>query len=444
MPESIIQLVRLMRSHGAKRFYAKRLAPNDNSKNQVYLGGDFSVLHLIPHGDIYTDQTTIAGSIRDRSKANLAFFWVDEQGKYNAPNTQLILYPKYPEVRMSGFLKGCRCAPSSLMACRDLGRVLFLGVSDDEIFGYVVSSNHALVKQLDSHEWETDGVFLKIPAFAEEKESTKTQLLQALFKVHEKGWIRSQKMNADGSISPYQARNGGGYTLEAELGISPNGHAEPDYMGWEVKQYGVKDFKFFQALSPVTLMTPEPTGGIYRDLGVTAFISRFGYPDKSGKPDRFNFGGIYACGKDYNTNTGLKLVIDGYDPKTNKITKVDGVIALVSARDEVAASWDFNSITTHWSRKHSQAGYVPSINRQVPPDFFLEYAYGYHFLLCEKTSVFLLLKAIAMGLVYYDPAIKIENMSTRPVSKRRSQFRIKYENLTSLYSYHSIVSANEG
>jgi len=31
----------------------------------------------------------------------------------------------------------------------------------------------------------------------------------------------------------------GGYTLEAELGIIPNGKAEPDYLGYEVKQYSV-------------------------------------------------------------------------------------------------------------------------------------------------------------------------------------------------------------
>ena len=53
-------------------------------------------------------------------------------------------------------------------------------------------------------------------------------------------------------------------TLEAELGITPNGYAEPDFMGWEVKQYGVTDFIAIRPRSPVTLMTPEPTGGIYR------------------------------------------------------------------------------------------------------------------------------------------------------------------------------------
>src|SRR3546814_8267202 len=73
-------------------------------------------------------------------------------------------------------------------------------------------------------------------------------------------------------------------------GHHPNGYAEPDFMGWEIKQYGVRDFVSFRTKSPVTLMTPEPTGGVYRTEGVAAFMKRFGYPDQAGRPDRFTFG----------------------------------------------------------------------------------------------------------------------------------------------------------
>ena len=94
-----------MRHHGATRIYAKNLAPNDNSKNQVYLGGDFSALNIIPHGEIYSDDTAVAGAVRDRAKAKVNFFWVDEAGRHHAPDAGLILYPKYPEVRMSNLGK---------------------------------------------------------------------------------------------------------------------------------------------------------------------------------------------------------------------------------------------------------------------------------------------------------------------------------------------------
>jgi hypothetical protein len=203
--------------------------------------------------------------------------------------------------------------------------------------------------------------------------------------------------------------------------VSPNGYAEPDYLGWEIKQYGVSDFTSFRPKSVVTLMTPEPTGGIYRDSGVADFLHKFGYPDKSGKEDRINFGGVYASNKDLHPETGLKLVLDGYDYVTGKITNMDGGMALVSGEDEVAAMWAFTGIMQHWNRKHAQAAYVPSLFRSPPP----EYSYGPRILLCEQTDFSLFLKAVASGVVYYDPGIKMEKASSpKPVIKRRSQFRI--------------------
>src|SRR3990167_5355355 len=101
MLRNISQLMQLMQTHGAKRFYAKRLAPNDNSKNQIFLGSNFSSLNIIPYQEIYTDNKGISCSLRDRMKADICFFWIDEEGKYLAPDAQIILYPKYPEVRLS-------------------------------------------------------------------------------------------------------------------------------------------------------------------------------------------------------------------------------------------------------------------------------------------------------------------------------------------------------
>ena len=69
-----------------------------------------------------------------------------------------------------------------------------------------------------------------------------------------------------------------------------------------------------------------------------------------------------------------------------------------------------------------------------------EYAFGCQVLLCEETDFFLFLKAMASGTISYDPAIKMEKASSpKPVTKRRSQFRIKHDNLTSLYYQHEIV-----
>lgn len=113
-----------LRELGAVRFLGKALAPNDNSKNQVYFGPGFSALNLLPAGEVRPTpgSTTM--------KAPLNWSWLTPAGTLcQAPGAQLILYPQYPEVRLSGFLIGCAEAPSTVMASRDQGRMLLLGIT---------------------------------------------------------------------------------------------------------------------------------------------------------------------------------------------------------------------------------------------------------------------------------------------------------------------------
>jgi MvaI/BcnI restriction endonuclease family len=438
MADTIAALIAQMQAQGANRFLAKKLAPNDNSKNQPYLGDDFSVLNLLPHGEVTVDYGDIAGSKRDRAKAALRFFWIDDQGLAEAPAAKFILYPKYPEVRLSGFLKGCRRAPNEVMTSRAGGRVLFLGVTEDgRILAHAVFAESPLAVELHARVGlEQQGVFLSLPA-TPGLEDTKARLLEVLAAIYRKHWIQSQKLGKDGIKHPYVAGNGGGYTLEAELGITPNGYSEPDYLGWEVKQYGVADFTKFVPKSPVTLMTPEPTGGLYREQGVVAFMARYAYPDKYGKPDRMNFGGIYACGRDFHADTGLRLALSGYDSETGKITDMTGGIVLENREGEQAAIWRFGGIMEHWNRKHAKAAYVPSLFHTPQP----EYRYGPKVLLCEQTDFTLLLKAVAAGHVYYDPGIKVEGAtSAKPAIKRRSQFRVKHDVIDKVYKSTGVAS----
>jgi len=419
-----------MRSNGAKRLYAKTLSANDNSKNQVYLGGDFSALNIFSHKTVQTDSGDKAGSKRDRAKAKIDFSWVDETGSHEAPNAQLILYPKYPEVRFSGFLLGCRKAPNATMRVRDPERVLFFGVTDTgKVLGYAAATDSPLAREFTSVVGLSQiGVFSEIPLIG--KSDSKTELLSALRRIYEKHWIESKKMGANNKPKSYKARNGGGYTLEAELGIAPNGYAEPDYLGWELKQYSVNNFETFRAKTPVTLFTPEPSGGFYKDAGVIPFIDKFGYADKSGKLDRWNFGGIYSLKKDPHKDTGLRLSLLGFDYQKGVIADMTGGLALLDKNDEPAAIWNYTSILEHWNRKHAKAAYIPSLFRTPPP----EYRYGQKVLLCEGTDFSLFLKAIVESSIYLDPAIKvIRSAGKNPISKRRNQFRINHKNLDSLY-----------
>lgn len=420
-----------MQNAGAERFYSKRLAPNDNSKNQVYLGSGFVALNVLPHGDVFTDVTVRAGSVRGREKAPLQLLWVDAEGLAPAPGAQLVLYPRYPEVRMSGFLDGCDRAPE-IMATREQGRVLFLGVCEDgRILAFAATAGHPAIVELDAAEpLDKVGVFLDLTPLRAGVTDARAALIKALTAIHAKGWIGSQKIGRAGVPEPYAAPNGGGYTLEAELGISPNGYAAPDFLGWEVKQYAVRDFVGYLPENPVTLMTPEPTGGVYRDQGVPAFLARFGYVDKLGRPDRINFGGIYRAGMPFHHTTGLTLTIEGFEPSTGALTDLTGRILLVNAAGDVAASWALRDLMAHWNRKHAKAAYVPSLSRRPPP----EYRYAKRWLLCEATDFLLFLAAVAAGRVYYDPAVKMLGSSSgKPEVKRRSQFRIAHSDLGGLY-----------
>jgi hypothetical protein len=46
---------------------------------------------------------------------------------------------------------------------------------------------------------------------------------------------------------------------------------------------------------------------------------------------------------------------------------------------------------------------------------------------------------MASGNIYYDPGIKMENASAKPKIKKRSQFRIKSQNLPYLYKLNEVL-----
>jgi hypothetical protein len=420
------RLKQMMRASGATQLYLKRLAENDNSKNQVYLGPDFTALNVLPTGDLVGDPEKPS-----RLKATLGFSWLSAEGVVaSAPNAQLILYPQYPEVRFSGFLKGSANAPSDVMTVRESGRYLFFGITPaGRILGFAASRNSALAREIESLRLVPDtGVFLRIPL--ERFTDDRHLLLSELCRIAGLGWIDSKRLSSKGDLLPCEAPNCGGYTLEAELGIRPNGFSDPDFHGWEIKQHAVTSLSNPASGGPITLMTPEPTGGIYVDKGIREFIRRYGYPDKT-VADRRNFGGIHntlrVCAA-----TSLALTLEGYDAAKKKITDFSKGISLIGPRGEAAATWHYKDLLSHWTRKHALAAYVPSISRKVPAN---QYQFGSIVRLAEGTEFSLFLNGVATGAVYYDPGIKIVDASSaHPAIKQRSQFRIRSASIPLLYA----------
>ena len=423
-------LATCMAQHGATRLYAKELAPNDNTKNQIYLGPSFEVLQLIPFGEIIA--STIAPEKVLQASVNLD--WIDETGE-SAPasRTKFILYPHYPEVRLSGFVMGCRNAPSEWLnnekRGRTEGRVLFLGISPNgKVLAYLGTPSSTLSNSFKAIKasfppagvlTDISGLLLRIKAADEDFE-----LIGRLRAIHAKGWIDAKRLVKGGKIVDCNGTNCGGLTLEAELGVEENGASEPDFLGWEIKQHKTTNY-LRHGTGPITLLTPEPDGGSYVD-GVEEFVERYG--SHTERENISYFQGIHYAGTEH-PDTGMRLEVIGFDKTANKIVDANGCVALVSPSEDIAASWSFRKILTHWCRKHNKAAYIPAeVDREsnLP-----KYRYGKDIKFCRSTDPTLLLKGISSGSVYYDPGIKLDRATGK--THRRSQFRVKFSNLSGLY-----------
>jgi hypothetical protein len=218
-------------------------------------------------------------------------------------------------------------------------------------------------------------------------------------------------------VIPYNAPNGGGYTLEALLGITPNGKSEPDYLGWEIKGH---------SSNRITLMTPEPDGGFYGERGAKEFVERYGHAVKD---NGMYFTGNHKFGKS-STRTGMTLQVSGFDPLNPKLLDVNGAVQLVDNKGNEAASWAFAQLLTHWNRKHAFAAYIRYTPQKVPP----AYRYDSPILMGEHTDFRRYLNALCSGAIIFDPGSKVNKANSPEATvKARSQFRINIKDLALLY-----------
>jgi hypothetical protein len=428
---SLNEICKLFKSQGCHKVTVKKLSANDNSKNQIYLGGH-EAIQLLPSVD-----TTLSKQTSKKKKADkyifrnaLDFYWLNNDGPHLARHSKLIYYPQYPETRFSGFLLGSKAKVNHLFDEKNKDnlpeRLLFLGSSRGKVsFGYVAISNKKLFKSIRDKATplrNNDDTFFEL-IITKASKDTKRELLKALTHIHNLGWIPSCRLNKEGRKVPYNAQNGGGYTLEAELGIVPNGDAEPDYLGWELKQHS-------NTSKVITLLTPEPDSGFYKQNGVGKFIEKYGYKDKKGREGRFNFGGIYRNQGDLNENTGLRLGIYGFS--NGDFTSEDGYIGLFDKNGKAVAKWTFTKLMEHWSRKHSKAAFVLSERKEESKKYFYKFLNEVN--LGVGTNFIMFLTCVEKGLVYLDPALKLETSSDgKTKTKARNQFRVNIKSLSLLY-----------
>lgn len=439
----------MLRDNGVTEILYKILPRNANSKNQVYLASDLSQLGKLPSGEmtLYISTSQKSGGQEAVLRSALDFHWLGKDGHTcPAPNAKLIFYPQYPEVRFSGFLQGCTRAPTSLWVKEQRGaepdRILVMGVGHGtRILGITLPPEAPATKAIRAREpHDSYGALCILPMPGREQGDGFVELMRELCNIHRRGWVPSTRLDPGGNLVPCNASNCNGNTLESLLGIRSNGYSLPDFRGWEVKARQVANADNPGA-SVVTLFTPEPSDGVYKNEGAAEFIRRYGYPDTLGRKDRLNFGGIYRAHAPSHNRTGLRLVLDGFNAETRKYVPT-GAVQLLDQSDNVAAAWSFVKLMDHWKVKHAHAAFVPS---QASAIGDRKYRYGRNILLGEGAEFGLLLNAIHDGNVYYDPGIKLEGASTlKPKLKKRSQFRVSSKELPNLYVSNRIVNACGG
>lgn len=409
---------------GVTRVVVKRLAPRqDNSKNQVILPGDIAKLGL-PMGEFVASETSSKkkSKTQDKYTAAMELHWLTPAGSNPAPRTKVIFYPQYPETRLSGFLTGTVDAPRRLLDRDHVtqngieGRFIILGAgtgdpffgagSGNAVFGLVVPPTSPAAAALAAMapprklvEW----------AFSpQEVLATPAELLGELHGIHLMAPVPGMTVRG-GLVVPNSAPNAGGTTLETLFGIKPNAIAAPDFRGWELKSY---------SSSKITLMTPGPTGGRLKVLGIERFFETFGYWSPS--KNRFDFNGAH---------TALRA------PKGKAMTEMvvtpDAVALVRRDTQEVGLEWSMAGLLDKWRKKHALAAYVLRTGKAAPG-----FTYGPTVHLGEGASFTRFQRALEDGTVVLDPAIWFDPTANR--RKFRYQIRVNLADLSKLYKAHGV------
>ena len=116
------QLKTLFRKFNVQVIYLKELSEKqDNTKNQIYLGTSLDrVSNLVPMKIGERGLSSSTKKPKSDTKTRILeglidFSWIgrDEQ-LYHAPDTGIIFYHQFPEVRFSGFMHNCDSPQDSL------------------------------------------------------------------------------------------------------------------------------------------------------------------------------------------------------------------------------------------------------------------------------------------------------------------------------------------
>lgn len=407
--ESFDELKLLFAGLGVNTVYAKRLArKQDNQKNQIVLSSGLKGLSSAFAAKV-TARAPSASELKRKSDAGqpileaaLDFYWVSPEGEaFKAPDTKIIDYFQYPEARLSGFLKNCRWGPRAIrreFQAEYGARILCIGTnSAGSVFGILLTEKDDPLASVfpvlpTSSISSLLGVFTTTTSGVESPvELVKKKITEAV----NLGWMPSVR-NKGGEIVAFSGNQGAGFTLEAFLGVESNSRKEPDYLGHEVKSFrGGK----------ISLMTPTADGGLEGDLSFNDFMLGYGTPGVK-NDGSLRFTGVARSDRTKRVgSSGRALRVAGFDAVTNSFATNPEDIRVehyVAENGQIVSSWSFEKLAEGWNTKHAFAVYVRAEEQRDRAG--TEYRYLSPFYMCEGTDVFMLLRAISAGVVYYDPA----------------------------------------
>ena len=281
-PKNLAEITDILRKHNANGALIKKLGKNANDKNQVYSGSDFQPLH--PYFNFEFDERVESVSAKKRGQhlgkpileaKFTKFLWLgSDKSEIRAKNLKLIIYPQYPEARLSGFEPITGHMPPSLsvtytkenpevtryllIARRGFGEALgMMIVNPSQTFIDEVSALSAAPK---SKVWKS------ISFEQDTSEELQSLLSNIVSRSHDGCRLKH------GNVIPFNGTQVCGFTLEQALGISPNSSKDGDFKGIELKTHTQKR---------VTLFTPEPDIGNYNQ-DFKKFMIDYGYLDNNG------------------------------------------------------------------------------------------------------------------------------------------------------------------
>ncbi|MCW3784226.1 MvaI/BcnI family restriction endonuclease [Defluviimonas salinarum] len=425
---SLSELAALLGANEATEALIKPLSKNHNDKNQVYSGSDFRPLYPMFDMTFSLRGPSVSGKKGGATTGQSIpeavftdFSWLDLAGhRIAARGVRMIIYPQYPETRLSAFQTVENTMPEAMsvaytktfpdsvrylvLARRGNGAVLAVMVVDPG--PQFVSDVQALPPASGSRVWK----HLRLRVTADSRLQTK------LARVAGKP-MPGCRLDSAGNTLPFNGTQVCGYTLEHALGINPNSDSHGDFEGIELKTHTQKK---------VTLFTPEPDMGVYAE-SFPEFMQSFGYQDKEGN---WRVTGIHRVDERCE-QSGLTLRIANHERGTSLASSADKNVHLALLTDEgiLTAGWSLERILNCWTAKHNEAVYVPAV-KVTATDLAL-IAEGYRFsvefsseiMWCRETSAERLFEALYNGTLFLDPAPKF--CPGKPqLNKRRSQWRV--------------------